>query len=134
MDAVRCDHRLHLAVSVSRDLGLFWVCDLPSRSRQGELDGGNAIRDQSDRERDFHTDSVRMAEFAIGGFGHRCGVGDDSLVHGGHLAALQMGFHRASPVFDLGVDRDGVAAIDHVLELGPVIEEGQASPEVIGDA
>ena len=85
------------------------------------MDGGIAIRDQPRGKPDFHANSVRFEKPAIGGFRHRDCVGNDHLVDGGDLEALQMGRCGAGAVLLLGVDCQCASTVDHILELGQMI-------------
>jgi len=81
------------------------------------------VRDQLSRESTLYSDSVRHAESATRRARHRDRLGNDHLVRGRHLALHEMGRHRASPLFRLGLDRHLAAALDHHPQLGQITND-----------
>ncbi len=78
--------------------------------------GRHAFRDQSRGQPDFHSDSVWDAKSSAGCRGYPSRLGHNHLVYHRYLAELQMDSLGSDPVFDLGLDSDGLTTNDHDVE------------------
>ena len=85
--------------------------------------GGVALRRQPRGEPDLHADPVRDAKPAAGCGGYSDRLGDNHLVSGRRLAALQMGRRGSGAVFRLGVAGDRFAIVDYLDELGEALSD-----------
>ena len=84
---------------------------------------GIAIRNQPSCQLSIHADPIRNEELASGCGGHSDRVGDNHLVRGCCLAALQMGRSSAVAVFRVGVAGDSFAIVYYLDELGEAISD-----------
>ena len=87
------------------------------------MDRGIAICYQPGRQLSIHADPIRDAKYATGCGGHSDRVGDNHLVRGCCLAALQMGRSSAVAVFRVGVAGDSFAIVYYLDELGEAISD-----------
>ena len=84
---------------------------------------GIAIRYQPRRQHSIHADPIRNEELASGCGGYSDRLGDNHLVSGRRLAALQMGRRGSGAVFRLGVAGDRFAIVDYLDEQGEAISD-----------
>lgn len=88
------------------------------------MEDSTSFRLELDREFDFHTDPVLVAQPAARFDRYSDSLADYSLDDGGHMEPLPLGCPCPDPVFHLGIYRYRVAACNHFLELGTVNQIG----------
>jgi len=118
LDTLPSDNRTDLADSLSDHPGQLRVRLRTGDPKESAVARGIAIRHQPYSELDLHSDPVWNAEPAVGCVGYSGRMGDDHLVHGRNLAALQMGCRGSSAKLHLGIACDCIANEHHLDELG----------------
>ena len=120
LDASPSDHRPDLTDSLPDHRHHVRLRLCASRATESPVARGAAVRHQSRRQPDLHSDSVWDAESAISVGGHFDRAGNNRLDDRRHLAALSLGGIGPGSILGLGFDCDGTATVDHGHELGEV--------------
>ena len=114
MDACSSDHWDDMADSLPDYHRHVWLRVRAGDAEEVAVAGGFAVRHQSRRQPDLHTDSVWDEKPAVGGCGHPDCVGHDHLDGCGRMEALQMGQSGSDSVFRVGLTGDSVATQHHM--------------------
>ncbi len=121
MDACTSDHRDDLADSLPDYPRHVWLRVRAGDAEETAVARGLAVRNQSRRQRDLHTNPIRPEKPAVGGCGHPDRLGHDHLDGCGRMEVRQMGKSGPDPVFRVGLTGDSVATVNHGDELGEAV-------------